>query len=483
MKECKYCGTKRDDNAQFCPNCGASAVVSEEERRKAIREEQEEQNLRNAEKRRMKPRTKLIIIICSVIALIILGIVITVSAISSNNAKIEAENNRIVANGKSTNDLDRDYEEVKSLYSNGKYEEALDKIEQIPSAYKKYDEVQNTKNEIIKSYSDATIAKADEYVAAEKYSDALALLTTALEKTNNYQPLKSKYDEVLSGCKSSYLAKAKSYADSGDYTQAISTLETISSVIESDADIDAKILEYKKAIINDKLAEYEKSGDYASAITYLESELSNVSNDVDLTAKLNSYKTKYKIDLLNRAEEAYKSDGYKSAVKILNNGLKVLLNDTELKNKISEYNEHAPIPLNEIKVTAGDDYNFLDSACDPRDNMYSNVLELSSYSANWSSYYGEVEFYFGNQYSNFSCDIVPSDEFSTDSDVASYIKFFSDDKLIYTSEKITYKTTKINVSLDVTGVDYLKIEIENTTEHNLHTKDATTYLVNAQVKK
>lgn len=455
MKECKYCGTKRDDNAQFCPNCGASAVISEEERRKAIREEQEEQNLRDSEKRRIKPRTKLIIILCSAIALIIIGIIITISAISSHNARIEAENNRIVANGKSTNDLDRDYEEVKSLYSNGKYEEALDKIEQIPSVYKNYDEVQNTKNEVIKSYSDATIAKADEYVAAEKYSDALSLLTNAMNKTDNYQPLKSKYDEVLAGCKSSYLAKAKSYADSGDYTQAISTLETISSVIESDADIDAKILEYKKAIINNKLAEYESAEDYVSAITYLEQELPNVSNDVDLTAKLNGYKSTYKQKILAEAESAYKTDGYEAAVTILNKALIVLPNDEEINAKISSYNSKAPVLLCSL-----DQYQ--NGGLDVKDDVFKDVKGNSyvgGYLHTRYSWNPNVVYYLDKQYKQLTGKIVFYESVYQDQ----IFSFYDDDtnKLLGKNTMTSKSVDGIDFDIDLTNVKFLRIECKD----------------------
>ena len=476
MKKCKYCGTEREGNEQFCPNCGASAVVTEEERANALKEAQEEQRLRNAEKFKIKPRTKIVLALCSIVVVIIIVIVMMVSAIS-------AENNRVVADGKTNHQISQEYDEVKNLYANEKYEEALALIDEIPSEYKNYDDVQNTKNEIIDSYSTATISKVDQYVANEQYSDALSLLTTVLEKTNNYQPLKIKYDEVLSGCKTTYLAKAQSLADKGEYTQAISTLETISSVITSDADIDAKILEYKKAIINNKLSEYEKSEDYASAITYLGKQLSDVSNDVDLTAKLNSYKTTYKENVFTEAETAYKNSGYKEAVQIIDDALLILPNDVDLQNKKTEYNEFAPVELSNIKVTNGDDYFFDDTAYDPRENVYNNVLVLSSYSENWTGYSGKVEFYLNSSYKNFMCTIVPDEDFSTKSKAGSYIKIYTDDELIYTSEKITYKTEGIDVKLNVTGITYLRIEIENTTESDLHTADATTFLANAQVSK
>lgn len=454
MKECKYCGTKREDNAQFCPNCGASAVVSEEERAKALKEEQEEQKLRNAEKSKMSPRTRLIIILGSVVAVIIIAIIIIISAIS-------AENNKVVADGKTNNQISQEYDEVKSLYANGDYEKALELIDSIPSEYKDYDSVQKTKEEIVNSYSEEVIKKVDEYTFNGQYSDALALLTKAMETTNNNVSLKNKYDSVLSDCKDTYLQKAEDYAKAGNYDEAIATLETISGVINTDADIDSRILEYKKAIINDKLAEYEKTGDYASAIAYLESELPNVSNDVDLTAKLNSYKKTYKEKVLAEAESAYKTKGYKEAVSILNDAIKIIPNDTDISAKIEYYNQQAPDELKDITVITGD-VDIEDEICtDLLGNDYPPD-NLCSVNEGWGSD-GQAILYINNKYKSLKGQVIKGrkDPFGGTIDEI-YIYGTNDEsaekKTLLYSKKFYDTTEPEDIEINISGYKYLSIE-------------------------
>ena len=454
MKECKYCGAKHEDNVLLCPYCGASAVVSEEERAKVPEEEHEEQILRNTVETKRRPRKKKMVILGSIVAVIISVIIIIISVVS-------AQNNKIVADGKTNSQISQEYDKVKRLYSEGEYEEALELIDKIPSEYENYGEVQNTKKDIIKSYSDATISTVDLYVSEEKYSDALVLLTNVLEKTNNYQPLKTKYDEVLSGCKSSYLAKAKALADSGNYTEAISTLDAVSSVINSDADIDARILEYKKAIINDKLAEYEESGDYTLAIQYLEEELPNVSNDVDLTAKLNSYKKKYKKSVLDEAESAFKDKGYSAAASLLNDALKILPNDSEITAKIEYYKQQAPDTLRDIKVITGE-VDIEDEICtDLLGNDYPPD-NLCSVNKGWGSD-GQAILYLNNKYKSLKGQVIKGhkDPFGGTIDEI-YIYGTNDEsikkKTLLYSKKFYDTTEPDNIELDISGYKYLSIE-------------------------
>lgn len=445
MKECKYCGTKREDNAQFCPNCGASAVVSEEERAKALKEEQEEQKLRNAEKSKMSPRTRLIIILGSVVAVIIIAIIIIISAIS-------AENNKVVAYGKTNNQISQEYDEVKSLYANGDYEKALELIDSIPSEYKDYDSVQKTKEEIVNSYLEEVIKKVDEYTFNGQYSDALALLTKAMETTNNNVSLKNKYDSVLSDCKDTYLQKAEDYAKAGNYDEAIATLETISGVINTDADIDSRILEYKKAIINDKLEEYEKSGDYASAIKYLEEELPNVSNDVDLTAKLNSYKKTYKANTLAEAENYSKNGKYDEALKILNSALNLLPNDEEINSAIEAY---TPVNLFDLEYfNAHQDFG-VNGPYEEKDN-YGNIYSSSYYlETGISPCESWAEYNIDGKYSKLTGTFFLDFDYRTSEDKQVF-KVYGDGRELYTgSVKAGDKPIQLNV--DISGVRTLKI--------------------------
>ena len=108
MKECKYCGTQYADHLQSCPSCGANVVVSEKDR---IIEDAHEK----VEKTKMAPGKKILIAMCSIAA--VLAVVIIATTVLNNRP--------VTVDGKTNNDLTKEYEAAMESMEVGNYEAAI----------------------------------------------------------------------------------------------------------------------------------------------------------------------------------------------------------------------------------------------------------------------------------------------------------------------------------------------------------------------
>ena len=141
-----------------------------------------------------------------------------------------------------------------------------------------------------------------------------------------------------------------------------------------------------------------------------------------------------------------------------------------------------PIPIKTLILkSSSESYNISQTEFDPRGKMYTNVIRLDSSAVNGIGYRGKLELYTERKYSTFSCSFVPEANYSTNSGAGAYIEIYKDDVLAYTSDLITYKTTAIDVNLDIQNVEYLKIKIINVNKNYPYMANADTLLCNAFV--
>lgn len=134
-----------------------------------------------------------------------------------------------------------------------------------------------------------------------------------------------------------------------------------------------------------------------------------------------------------------------------------------------------------ILKSSSENYNISQTEYDPRGKMYTNVIRLSSSATNGIVFKGKLELYIERKYSTFSCSFVPESNYSTNSGAGAYIEIYKDDVLAYTSNLITYKTTSIDVNLDIQNVEYLKVKIINVNKNHPYMANADTLLCNAYV--
>ena len=197
----------------------------------------------------------------------------------------------------------------------------------------------------------------------------------------------------------------------------------------------------------DQLVAY---GEVLSAYIYI-SELAET--DPMYNNLVSTYGKLYMEDVLHTANSYASQGDYKQAISILRdaNGI---YNCSEFTTKIAEYESYMPRNLANIKVIDDDDYKYLKEAEDCFGNVYQGVFGFDeSYGGPEGGY---AIFYLNGKYNNLSGVFVGSDELYEDMEVE--CKIYADGKLIYESSKLGRTSPPVNINLDVSGVEQLKVE-------------------------
>lgn len=353
MKECKYCGTQYADHLQSCPSCGANVVVSEKDR--IIEDAHKEQEItsvkkqieeqRKTEKPKMAPGKKILIVMCSIVA--VLAVVIIVTTFLNNRP--------VTTDGKTNNDLAKKYEAAMESIEVGNYEAAIAELDSIPAEYKDYDKVTEQKEKAIEAYREQVLAQVDSYVAVGKHNDALSALTVAMDKYGENKELVQKKDEILYGYKQGIFAEAENYATTGDYSTAIKRLQMLLEVVGTDTDTEMKIQYYEKAQVLKQVQIYENENNYTAAMEYLVKKLETMGQDADLATKLISLQSTYKTFCMNEVKAYIAENNYEKAITVLEDLSKAIGTDDEVTMLIHDYKKSLVLEKSQSYID-NDDY-------------------------------------------------------------------------------------------------------------------------------
>lgn len=232
-----------------------------------------------------------------------------------------------------------------------------------------------------------------------------------------------------------------------NFDEAIAVLETAEQLLGEYDKITDKKSEVEKKKFLFKIDEFEQSSNYADGITYINKELEKYKKDSLVLTKLNLFKTKYKDQSLEAAKEIFESEGYAKAIERLYEALKILPSEEILIKKIEEYHQYEPVALYNLKLYGS--FDRLSIANDSHGNMHTDAFDIYS-----------LEYELANNYSKLNFKVSPKEDFPKSSSSGAYLKIYADEKLVYTSKKITYKTDEFTVSVNVKNVKYISIEKE-----------------------
>lgn len=333
-------------------------------------------------------------------------------------------------------------------------------------------------------YNEQSITDSSSKTTSDESPDSESSAQSSKEQSSEMTPEQSR-DAAMK----EYLDKADEYLQKKDYSNASAVLAQAEARLGSDSRIDEKRLLIRRKQFSDKLEEFESSGKYLEAIEYMDEnrdEWSHWDNSAEYTKWYDSFVDLYRKQILDAAAMLYGDDDIAAAIDKLNDGLKKLPGDEKLTEKLKEYQLALPVSVKALKVTRGESYRYTAQVKDPRGNTYDDVLCLDYEFVGWSMKHGWLELYTGKSYSRFCCTIVPEENFDTgiisDSEGARII-IYGDDKQIYASDPINYRTEGISVELDIQEISYLRIEVVKDANTGLRTPDLTTMLVSPVVYK
>ena len=277
--------------------------------------------------------------------------------------------------------------------------------------------------------------------------------------------------EVIVDYYQSYLDEADALVIEEKYDEAIETLEESQQLYGEDDRVEQKIHEISKMKCVVQLDVLINDNDYINAIVFIDQDMLDFNKDEDIKDKREECVVEYRKIVISQADKELNESGYESAIDTINEAIKVIGNDDELQQKIEEYEEYKPVSLKDLTVTYGDSiygnsYSFSSSEKDPRDEINEGVMLLVD---------GTVEFYIGQEYSTLKGKIDPTNYFERSALADTRLNIYADDKLVYSSPVITYKTDDLEFSADIKGADYLKFDLENVSGFDAFPEDIMFY--------
>ncbi|MDO4557189.1 MAG: NPCBM/NEW2 domain-containing protein, partial [Lachnospiraceae bacterium] len=172
-------------------------------------------------------------------------------------------------------------------------------------------------------------------------------------------------------------------------------------------------------------------------------------------------------------------EGYESAISCLKGGYDLLPNDEAIKAKIAEYSEYQPVALYDLEYfNSGSSKQFGDKKFYRVDNGV-KLNDGTTYEKGiCMGYYEWEEYKIDGAYKVFTGRLGMSFEDRSANRVKESIKVYGDDVLLYTSTSFLGGVEPEDFSIDITGIDKLKIERQSAENHI-----TDLYMVNALLYK
>lgn len=463
-----------------------------------------EENTREYEESDNAKKKRVLAIVLSVAAGLLLAVLLAAAAMYYANKPLK--------NGMTRDEAKEIFEEGAAYFDNGKYERAMEWLGQVPSDSRQYKKAQSLLAEAKSTYQQKIIDRVDSYIAKNEFEPAFELIDEAQEQLPEDTGLQTAYDNVYSAWKDSVFVLADNYAADGQYEEAVKHLQDAKEGYADDMELQAAyekaysvwkafVLEqaagkqqeevltylgniimdypddtdlqaafnstqaaYQGAVRGNALQEadnYAASGDYAQAITVIKKALEKNVQDRELAAKLDVYEEIYKNEILGQMSTIYGTNGYEGIMSLLAEAIKILPDDEDLLREYKLWESRKPILLTEIEEYSKDGVDCNGSSGNNTDNYGTSYL---SYIVDSSGYIGSkhyIEYYLGGEYSIFKASVYVTEHSQGYSTDEAAILIYGDDELLFSYSDISSKDKPKEISVDISGVEFLKIKFSN----------------------
>lgn len=362
-------------------------------------------------------------------------------------------------------EIDTIIEEAQVLADAEDFVGALAKIEDGLDEYSDEDKLQDKLDEYQVSLTNqqitAIIANADSLASKGDYEGAIELVEAGLEDYPDNSALQEKnteYNAALAAqVKAKTLADAQALADIGEYESAMSIIKAAQEAYGEDKEYDTAYKSYHKAYSLEDAAILADSGDYAGAITLISNAQKINENDVDLISAYNAYCDSFIQIILVDADAFTAEWKIDEAIGVVKSGLKTIPDSPQLNEKLERLNASKPVSITSLtSINASKWYWNEDNPMDPFGNSYASGCNYVVFH-NQSSSERSVEYRTYGEYSTLTGVIAPHADIGQK--ITCTVLVYADDQLVYTSPAIVQKTDAFTFSADVSGAEYVKIEV------------------------
>lgn len=271
----------------------------------------------------------------------------------------------------------------------------------------------------------------------------------------------SKFDKEQIG---SIISEAEALATEEDYEGALVKIQTGLATYPKSADLQNKADEYTESLnaqIKERtLAEaksFADSGDYVSAIALIKNAQESQGNDAEYQSAFKTYSNLYIVEIVSQADELAAHGNYNGAISLLETAEDTIGKNDALTDKIAEINSIKPVyaDLTSLKVIDSSYYysRYEGVVLDTYGNAYTNVGTFRECGTHYATFYtaGEYVALYGT--------IAAPDSIGREGiGVAITVNIYADDKLLYTIPSISRMTKPVDIALDITGAETVKIE-------------------------
>lgn len=427
---CPKCGKQLKDGTKFCGECGAE--INDNISSSAL------QNITSSimtDLSAIKPKKVNKKVIFSVAAV---G-VIAISAIIGTNLynQPQARMNRAISAG--------NISEAYNIYSNELYGTALSE--------KIIDKLKGRMDDILESYKNDNIT----YEAAT--SSIYELKEFSYYTTNLSSYIYEKEEELYSLHNyRNYLSKADECYNNNQYLNALKYYQKALALNAESTEATSGISKTKDAYKNDIISQVDRylaSRDYRSAENALLSALNELPDDSALTEKLNGLGDLQIQNIVDDAYSAANCGDWDGAVEILEEAQSNYSSNQKINTAYKDIKERMPITLKNITTISSDRINVTKDVVKDR---YGNIYDGG---VSYDAYYGEPYglYNLSGKYTTFTTTAFPSTD--TDNKLILSISIYLDDELVYYKDEITNETAPIDISLDVTGKQTMRIIVKS----------------------
>ncbi|MBQ6570361.1 MAG: protein kinase [Clostridia bacterium] len=296
-----------------------------------------------------------------------------------------------------------------------------------------------------------------------EYAEAITNYKKVIEDDSNYESAKTKLATAIEKYRDAELAAAAKYVEEGSYTLAISELENALTIVPDDVKLSEQISVYKsensakiKAEGVKAAADSAAKGDFASAISAIETAIDANQDDAELKALREDYINKFVSAMIAKADALTGKRDFPSAIAALEDALKVLPDNEALKKKLEDVKAKQPVSLATLTpINGGWEWNDGDPT-DPFQKTYTDTSNYKIFYSGNSPY--SVEYRLYGKYKLLTGSVVPHADIAENGNCQ--FKIYADGKLVYTSPVIRRKTDLFKFTANISGADYIKIELE-----------------------